>query len=27
MNNQHHEQIKFISFSRNFGKEAAIYAG
>ena len=22
-----HEQIKFISFSRNFGKEAAIYAG
>ena len=22
-----HEEIKFISFSRNFGKEAAIYAG
>lgn len=22
-----HESVKFISFSRNFGKEAALYAG
>ena len=22
-----HEEIKYISFSRNFGKEAAMYAG
>ncbi|HML05700.1 MAG TPA: glycosyltransferase family 2 protein [Methanobacterium sp.] len=25
--NREHEHIKFISFSRNFGKESAIYAG